>query len=349
MPADQLVSRLAKGKPIPALLLLGDEPYLRDACRAQLIEAYVPETARDWGVSRYSAAEGELDAALARSQTMAMLCPTQVVFLAEVDAVERMPEAGRDRALDALSEYLDDPAPFTVLVLEADALDQRMKPAKLLFEKTLTVEVGLGEDAVVRQGTAAKMAKSMAKELGCEFAPGAAEDLAELVNAGLTRMKSEIDKLATRAGLKGKISREDIAALVVSSKRYTVWQLADMLAAQKQKSALEFLDALLREGEEPAALVGALAWMYRKLIEASELPPSAAGWQAARSLGMRPEAAEIAVRSARRIPKARLLEGLSTMYEADSLLKSGVKNPGAVMEFVVTRLAGSAGAGRVRP
>lgn len=349
LPADQLLSRLAKGKPIPALLLLGDEPYLRDACRAQLIEAYVEEAARAWGVSRYSAAEGELDAALTQAQTLPMLCPTQVVFLEEVDAVERMPEEGRDRAIEALGSYLNDPAPFTILVLEAAALDQRMKLAKLLFDKTLTVEVGLGEDAVVRQGTAATMAKSMAKELGCEFAPGAAEDLAELVNAELTRMKAELDKLATHAGLGGRISREDVAALVVSSKKYTVWQLADMLAAQERERALQFLDGLLREGEEPVALVGALAWMYRKLIEASELPSSAAGWQAARTLGMRPETAAIAVRSARRIPKARLLEGLSTMYEADSRLKSGAVNPGAVMEFLVTRLAGSAEPGRARP
>ncbi len=347
--ADQLLSRLAKGKPIPALLLLGDEPYLRDACRAQLIEAYVPEAGRTWGVSRYSAAEGEVDAALGQSQTLPMLCPRQVLFLEEVDAVERMPEAVRDRAIQALGDYLDDPAPFTVLVLEAGALDERMKLAKLLFEKTLTVEVGLGEDAVVRQSTAAAMAKSMATELGCQFAPGAAEDLAELVNAELTRMKGEVDKLATHAGPGREISREEVAALVISSKKYTVWQLADMLAAQEQKRALAFLNGLLREGEEPVAVVGALAWMYRKLIEASELPASAAAWQAARTLGMRAETAEIAVRSARRIEKARLLEGLSRMYEADSLLKSGAGNPAAVMEFLVARLTGSAGAGRARP
>ncbi len=349
MSADQLLSRLSKGNPIPALLLLGDEPYLRDVCRAQLIQAYVPEAGRAWGVSRYSAAEGELDAALAQSQTLPMLCPAQVIFLGELDSVERMPEAGRERAIKALGDYLHDPAPFTVLVLEAGTLDQRMKLAKLLFERTLTVEVGLGEDAVVRQDAAATMAESMAKELGCQFASGAAEDLAELVNAELTRMKSEIDKLATHAGPHGEISREDVAALVVSSKKYTVWQLADMLAAQEQESALEFLDGLLREGEEPVALVGALAWMYRKLIEASELPASAAGWQAARTLGMRPETAEIAVRSARQIPKVKLLEGLSTMYEAESLLKSGAGNPGAVMEFLVTRLAGSDAGGQARP
>jgi len=30
--ADDLIGRLKKGKPIPAILLLGEEPYLRDSC-----------------------------------------------------------------------------------------------------------------------------------------------------------------------------------------------------------------------------------------------------------------------------------------------------------------------------
>jgi len=43
-----------------------------------------------------------------------------------------------------LGAYLEDPAPFTVLVVEATGLDQRMKLGKLLAEKTLVVECGLG-------------------------------------------------------------------------------------------------------------------------------------------------------------------------------------------------------------
>ena len=35
--AQEWVNKLEKGKPIPAILLLGDEPYLRDMCRARLI------------------------------------------------------------------------------------------------------------------------------------------------------------------------------------------------------------------------------------------------------------------------------------------------------------------------
>ena len=72
---EELLVRLTKGKPIPALLLLGDEPFLRDASRAQLIETFVPEAARPWAVSRYSADRNETQDALEQAQTLPMLAP----------------------------------------------------------------------------------------------------------------------------------------------------------------------------------------------------------------------------------------------------------------------------------
>jgi hypothetical protein len=83
-----------------------------------------------------------------------------------------------------------------------------------------------------------------------------------------------------------------------------------------------------------------MAWMYRKLIEAQEAPAGLNGWQAASRLRMRPEAAEIALRTARKMPREQLLAGLHVLYEADSELKGGVKEREgrSVMEFMLTRL-----------
>ena len=118
---QELVGRLEKGKPVPAILLLGEEPYLRDACRKLLIERFVPEASRTWAVSRYSADRGETQAALDQAQTMAMLSPQQVVFLEDVEAIEKLGERNRDEAVAQLGAYLEDTAPFTVLVMEATA------------------------------------------------------------------------------------------------------------------------------------------------------------------------------------------------------------------------------------
>ncbi len=337
--SHELLSRLKKGKPVPAILLLGAEPYLRDICRAQLIEQYVAEAARTWAVSRFSAERGDIEAALDQAQTLPMLSPQQVVFLEDAEAIEEFADKKREDAVQQLESYFADPAPFTVLVLEAAQLDQRMKLSKLLVEKSLVVTVGLGDDPNQRNAAAVALARSLAKEQGVEFEKGAAEDLSECVSADLQRLKTEIEKLATFAGERKTILLEDVASMVISERTTTVWEMADMIASRQGKRALDFLDRLLRSGEEPIFLLGGLLFMYRKLVEASEVKGVVSGWQAARALQMAPEKAELAVRNARKISKPRLLAGMRAFQLADSRLKGGSEDPRAVMEFLIAELA----------
>jgi DNA polymerase III subunit delta len=337
---EQLAAKLEKGKPIPAILLLGDEPYLRDACRALLIERFVLEAARTWAISRFSADRGETQSAMDQAQTLPMLSPVQIVFLEEAEAIEKLGEKSRDDAVETLESYLENPAPFTILVVEATGLDQRMRLAKLLVDKSLVVDVALSDRADERIGAATGLAKSLAKEQGISFEQGAAEDLAEFVSGDLMRLKTEVDKLATFAAERKLIRRQDVSLLVISEKTSTIWEVADLLASRQPKKALEFFDRLLREGEEPLQMLGAMAWMYRKLVEASEVRGVTNGWQAAKALGMRPEQAELAIRSAQKISKDRLLDGLRILQKADDQLKRG-QNQRIVMEFLVAQLAGA--------
>jgi len=332
--------RLQKGKPVPAVLLLGDEPYLRDECRTLLIDKYVAEPARTWAVSRFSAGRGEVKDAMDQAQTLPMLSPRQLVFLEDAEAIEKLGEKARDAAVESLEAYLENPAPFTTLVLEASSLDQRMRLAKLLADRSLVVEVGLGENLEERVAAAVGLAKALAREDGVEFEKGAAEDLAEFVSGDLMRLKTEMTKLATYAARRKRLRREDISALVISEKSATIWDVADFLATRQPAKALEFFDRLLRAGEEPVMMIGGMAWMYRKLVEASELRGVSNAWQAARALGMRPEQAELALHCARKISRERLLDGLRALREADDRLKSGSRDVRAVMEFLVWQLSG---------
>jgi DNA polymerase-3 subunit delta len=186
------------------------------------------------------------------------------------------------------------------------------------------------------------MTLRMARDAGVEIERAAAEELAEMLNGELALIRTEIAKLATYVGERKSITEADVDALVVSERSYTIWELTELLATRQRDRALVFLDSLVRAGEQPPMIVGALAWMFRKLIEAQELPP---GPQSVRRLGMRPATAELALRQARRIPRQMLLEGLRALYEADSQLKSGTKNDRAVLEYVVARLTAPVAAG----
>jgi DNA polymerase-3 subunit delta len=262
-----------------------------------------------------------------------------VIFVSDVQAWERLGDGSRDALVKQISEYLENPAPFTVLVLEAAALDQRMRLAKLFAEKTVTVSVELSADSGERSRLAVPLAIDMAKELGSDLEHDAAEELCEILGGELAAIHTEVEKLSAYAGDRKKITRADVDLLVISSQKYEVWDLADMLAERRSAQALEFLDSLLREGEAAVALLGGLAWMYRKLLEAQELPQGTNGWQAASRLKMRTEAAELAMQRSRKFPKSQLTNGLAALYEADNRLKLGGYSQRAVMEFLVTQLA----------
>lgn len=337
MPAaspERLLERLAHGKPIGAVVLLGTDLYLREMCRNRIIEGFVPEGMREWAVARLSPRDTGWDEILRRAQTLPMLAPHQVMIVEDAESVERLGDKSRDEIVGALEKYLDSPAPFTVLVIEVEGLDGRQRFSKLLHEKALVVELTIGAES------AALLAADMAKDLGAEIDRDAAALLAEILSGSPARMHIELEKLATYARGR-RITVADIEALVVAARKNTVWQLADMLVNRERNAALAFLDNLLREGEQPAGIVGALAWRYRKLIEARDLPAHTSGFQAARHLGMRPEAAEAAVRQAHRITKGDLLAGLVALAEADSQLKSANPDLRATMEFLIARLTSS--------
>ena len=333
---EKLIDRLAGGKSVTAVVLVGSDHYLREMCRNKIIETCVPEAARDWAVTRLSAREAGWNEVIGRAETMPMMSPRQVVIVEEAESVEKLGEKSRDEVLDLLSKYFESPAPFTILVLEAASLDGRQRYFKLLAEKCLIVELSIGPES------AAALAMQMAKELGAEIDRDAAAMLAEILNGAPARMRVELEKLSTYVKGGSRITVADVEALVVAARKNTVWQLTEILASRKRAAALAFLDNLLREGEQPVMIVGALAWTYRKLIEARDLPAHLSGFAAARPLGMRPEAAETALRQAHRISKKDLLAGLAALAEADSQLKSSNPDPRAMMEFLIARLTAAA-------
>jgi DNA polymerase-3 subunit delta len=331
-PPDRFLQQIARSAPIPAIVLQGTDSYLLDMCRKKIVDAYVPEGLRDWALTRISARESGWEQVVGRARMLPMLAERQVIFVEDVASVERMSDKGRDEVVKLFSDYLDAPAPFTILVLEAKSLDSRLKFSKLLAEKALIVELEMTAEA------AAALAQQMAADLGTKIDRLAAAHLADMVNGEPARVRMEVDKLAAYVQGTPGITQKDVDALVVSEKRNKVWDLTDMLASGRREAAFTFLENLLREGEQPPMIVGALAGTYRRLIEAREIPVTTNKFQAAQRLRMPPDAAEIALRNAHRVPKKRLLAAIATLADADSQLKSSNPDPRALLEFLLVQL-----------
>jgi DNA polymerase-3 subunit delta len=340
---DRLLEFLSRGKgtkqKISCIALVGEDDYLREFCRRTLVEAYVPESAREWAVVRASFREEGLERILATAQSYPMLSPCQVVFAREMEALEELEDKPREAARVLLESYLEDPAPFTVLVLEAAGLDQRMKLARMLLEKATIVSVDLAPGATRKVQDAIRVIAQMARDSGVSIDEDAAAQLADCLDGELAQIAPEVAKLAAYAGDAKRITVADVQTLVSAAKKYTVWQLAEILGSGDRARALVFLDSLLREGEDPVGIIGAMAWMCRKLIEVQELPPGTNKFAVAGKLRMRPDTVELAMSRARSISRERLLSGLEALAEADAKLRSGSRARRAILEFLLADLA----------
>ena len=123
----------------PAYLLLGEDLYLRDRLREEILDANVPVDAREFAVARYALDRTPLEEVLRRATILPMFAPRQVLLLSRV---EKLPEED----LPHLKRYFDSPAEFTVLVFEAAKLDRRTRVARLLLERCQVQEADSPDD-----------------------------------------------------------------------------------------------------------------------------------------------------------------------------------------------------------
>lgn len=333
--AEKLLERLARGEAPAVVVLLGEEPYWRELCRKKLVEALVPEAERSWAVTRLSAGDEDAGKVVSRAALRPMLAARQILFVEDAEAWETGTDKEIKSTLEALEKYFDDPAPFSSLVLEARKLDQRTRLARLVADRACVVDLDAGG------ADPRRLAGRMAGELGIEMNAEATTALVEATAGRAARLAVELEKLACHAGETRRVTAADVRELVVAESQTEVWELARMLASGERRKAMETVDNLLRKGETAPRLIGALAWMYRKLVAAAELPPGATEWQAAKRLGMRPEAALTAAEHARRLSRAQLADALVALAEADDRLKSAVKDERGVMVFLMARLSRS--------
>src|ERR1700730_8422871 len=114
--AEKLIQRLASGKTVPAIVLLGTDVYLRDLCRNKIIDACGPDGARDWAVTRIPGNARGWEGVLDRAQSMPLLAPRQVIIVENAETVESRGDKSREEIVTGLEKYLESPAPFSLLL-----------------------------------------------------------------------------------------------------------------------------------------------------------------------------------------------------------------------------------------
>ena len=352
-PTERFVSEVASGKLRAAYVLVGDEAFFRDRCRAALLQHLVPADMREFCLYDMDLADVSVAEVLDRAQTPSLMAPFQVFFIRGVKTLYS--RGSHKEEFAAIEAYSKNPNPNAVLVFVADFLSipadvRRMemqdKDRYDRIRETLGEYCTLIELARVDEGDGVRWVTEHAQSQDVKIEPDAARELVDALGADMMLIANELEKLVLYVGEKKRITLGDVETMVLAAKQRSFYELTDAISAKDRSRALEVLEAILSMGDGEDASIGhlyMLAKTFRQMLVILEknVRDSRTIWQALwQGFRVPPFAAEDIIRQARRYKSRRdLTRALRLIARADLQLRSNPPSKRLVLENLVLDLA----------
>ena len=303
--AEKLNAELAKNIVSPVYLLTGEDVYRKNLVIQKIREIIHPD---DFNSYQSEADKADLGEVLALANTAPVFSENRLIVLTGIEKLRKEPK-------EALIRYLDNPLPTTTLILTHN--DSK----KMNFDELKKDEL----NSWVRQ-------KMQEKGLKPDF--NSVDLLCESVGGELNALENEIEKiwLYTAERENKTITKEDVLACIGFSKEENPFELSNAIVACRKTRAIQLVDKLLDDGEEPVAVLSKMTYPILKMARIKRL--SEAGLSPAeilRCAGLMPWESRL-VGQARAFPSQKqFLNALNRLIEADAALKSSTASDPSIL------------------
>ena len=311
--AEKLQTQLAKKQILPVYLLTGEDTYRKQEIIQQVRGILQPD---DFNFYSSPADKADLGEVLAMANTAPVFSNARLVVLTGIEKLRKEPKA-------ALLRYVSDPLPTTTLILTHNDA-KKMKTEKALSE-------ACGASGCVADFAALKQAelnlwvknKLSARGLNGDF--DAVDLLCQSVGAELAALENEIEKLYlyTLTRENKTITKEDVLACIGFSKEENPFELSNAILACNKKKAVQLVDKLLDDGEEPVAVLSKMTYPIEKMARIKRMSEGGvAASEIMHAAGLFPWESRL-IGAARNFPaQKQFLATLNRLIEADSAFKS---------------------------
>src|SRR5438067_589947 len=351
-PTERFISEIAGRKMRPAYVLIGDEVFFRDRCRAAVLEHLVAPDMRDFSVNDLDLSDNSIAEVLDRARTPSLMAPFQVFFIRNVKLLYG--RGSHQAELEAIETYCDDPNPAALLIFVADHISipadvRRMEMTDRdrydRIRETLGEFCGIVELARVDESDGMRWVIDTAEQQNVKIDQDAARELIDSLGADMMLISNELEKLILFVGEKKRITLGDVETMVLAAKQRSLYELTDAISSKDRVRALEVLDAILSSGDGEEASIGhvyMLAKSFRQMLIILERKVRdqrmlwAALWQGFR---VPPFAADDIIRQARRYKSKReLTRAIRLVAKADLALRSNPPTKRLVLEKLILDL-----------
>ena len=242
-------------------VIAGKEDALVGAQCSELLDQLLAPSQRVTGLFDAEAASVTASDVLDELRTAPFLTDKRVVLLRGADDF-----VSKNRSL--LEKYFDNPCPTGRLLLTVRSWDSRTKLAKKLPKVGKLISITAPKRRELPQRLIGYAHDAYNKRLNRD----AAELLVELTGDELTRLYSEVDKLALFADSEKVITIKHIESLVGHNRLFNAFSVIDAMIAGDAGVAVERLRGMFADDRSAEyTVVGAFAFHFRRLFNAKAL------------------------------------------------------------------------------
>ncbi|MFA5168007.1 MAG: DNA polymerase III subunit delta [Candidatus Omnitrophota bacterium] len=292
------------------VFLISGDPFLR----TQKAKALTAEIEKKAGVplahQTFSLDETPLETVLAAARTLPFFSTRQVIYAQGAESL-------REPDIAVLAAYLENPAPGTTLILEANDLKGASELQKLI--KARGQLIPLAKDEALGAGTAFIQQKLI--QCHKTMTPGARARILGMCGNAMMFLDTMIERLVQFAGSQQKIDEDMVDRFEENWTEMDVFKLTNALVDRDPARVLKVFRDLTEFYEADLfSLVGILHWQLRQLWQAAMLLTSGVS---EREVGSKLRMSPGRLNALRRFPVRQLESAVEALYQIDRKSKTG--------------------------
>ena len=215
---DSIMSELKKGTYKPVYYLMGEEGYFTDRITDYIVDNALTDVEKDFNLTVFYGLDTDIDTVVTAAKRFPMMAERQVIVVREAQMLKN---------IDSLLYYLQSPQPTTVLVFahKNGSIDKRKKVAAELERSGVVLD-----SKKMRDDQLPAFINGYLREKGLVADNKSVLMMRESIGADLSRLASEIDKLAIALPAGSlNITPELVEEHIGISKEYNNFELQNAL------------------------------------------------------------------------------------------------------------------------
>ncbi|QAS54130.1 DNA polymerase III subunit delta [Halobacillus litoralis] len=318
-------------------LLYGEESYLIQENKNKIIKQTLKKEDREFNVSQYDLEEVPVEDVVTDAETFPFLGDGKVVIAFHPVFLKAKPDKlSFEHDVEALLEYIQNPAEYTVLVIVApyEKLDERKKVFKQLKKHGEVIDC-----QPVKEWDIDKWIQTLANELHITVPEEIHELFTQEIGANLMALRKEMEKLALNVGEGGVVTKELAEQLLSHSAEASGLKLVDAVMEKDLGRAIRIYKDLEKLNEEPIALTALLASQFRIINQAKVLKQKGyAQNQMKGYIKAHPYVIKMALKRERFFTNQELNRIIEQLAETDYTLKQGRMEKSLAFEMLLYKL-----------